>query len=208
MDKHGNTVGSRGSLSNQQKFILIGKILGDGCIEKNGYHARLKIEQCDKQKEYVFWFYQKMKPFVGQQPKIISHSGSNGKETWRWRFNTLSLNLFDSYYSLFYKNGKKIIPLNLSEYLNTPLALAVWYMDDGYLRTDKSGAYLCTSSFSHAENMHLQNILRKNFGIETNIHLAGRYLRLHIPSRSKNKFFRIIAPHICSCLNYKLPLTP
>ena len=50
---HGNTVGSRESLSIRQQAILVGKILGDGCLEKNGNHVRLKIEQADCQKDYV-----------------------------------------------------------------------------------------------------------------------------------------------------------
>jgi len=54
---HGNTVGSRESLTKSQNDILIGKILGDGCLERNGINVRLKIEQGDKQREYVNWLY-------------------------------------------------------------------------------------------------------------------------------------------------------
>jgi hypothetical protein len=31
---------------------------------------------------------------------------------------------------MFYKNGKKVVSLEIAKYL-TPLALAVWLMDDG-----------------------------------------------------------------------------
>ncbi|MEX0895895.1 MAG: hypothetical protein WDZ94_03060 [Patescibacteria group bacterium] len=56
-------MGSRESLSFQQEQILVEKILGDGCLEKNGLNVRLKIEQTDRQKEYVTWLYQRFKAF-------------------------------------------------------------------------------------------------------------------------------------------------
>ncbi|MEX0895894.1 MAG: hypothetical protein WDZ94_03055 [Patescibacteria group bacterium] len=136
------------------------------------------------------------------------HSGRDQKMTKRWRFATLSLSLFDHYRSLFYVDGKKIIPSNIQSLLKTPIALAVWYMDDGYMRTDKSGAYLCTSSFTLLEHKQLQYVLLQNYGIETSIHFAGKYARLHIPARSRDRFLTTISPHIVSCMQYKLSLTP
>lgn len=110
---------------------------------------------------------------------------------------------FDPYQILFYK-GKKIIPENIKSFLKNPLALAIWYMDDGYLRTDKSGAYICTSSFTVAEHKLLQTTLWKNYGVRTNVHLAGGYARLHIPSAYKYLFMRIISPFMLPCMQYKL----
>lgn len=94
MDRYGNTVGSRASLSRQQEAILVGKILGDGCLEKNGNHVRLKIEQGHKQKEYVNWLYNQFKPFVAALPKAIWHGHKNKPKTKRWRFATRSLPVF------------------------------------------------------------------------------------------------------------------
>lgn len=204
MGRYGNTVGSRVNLLDQQKAIIVGKVLGDGCLEKNGLHVRLKIEQADKQKDYVFWLYQEMQPFVGRSPLAVFHSGIDRQEIKRWRFATLSLEIFDFYQALFYQNHKKIIPNQIISFLKDPLTLAIWYMDDGYLRTDHSGAYLCTSSFTIAEHQLLQTALKINFSIETNIHFARGYARLHIPSRSKLRFMEIIRPYVLPCLRYKL----
>lgn len=208
MDTYGNTVGSRVSLSNQQEEILVGKILGDGCLEKNGRHVRLKIEQTDRQKEYVFWLYQQLVPFVGRSPRAVFHAGLDNKQTKRWRFATLSLSLFDNYKTLFYKEGRKIVPKELVSFLKTPLSLAVWYMDDGYMRTDRSGAYICTSSFTLTQHRQLQIVLRRNFQIDTNIHFAGKYARLHIPARNLKYFVNLIKPYVVDCMKYKLTLTP
>jgi hypothetical protein len=42
-------------LTRRQKNILIGLILGDGCLEKNGKNVRLRIEHRIKQMEYLKW---------------------------------------------------------------------------------------------------------------------------------------------------------
>ncbi len=205
---HGNTVGSREGLSFRQKAILIGKILGDGCLEKNGPHVRLKIEQGESQKQYVFWLFEQFKNLVAKPPYSLFHKGRGGKSTKRWRFSTRTLTVFDEYFFRFYVNRKKVIPSLIQNDLIHPVTLATWYMDDGYLRTDHSGAYLCTSSFTVAENKLLQKSLLNVYGLETAIHFAGKYPKLHIPSRSLQHFLTLVEPYVIECFNYKLSLTP
>ena len=55
-----NTVGSRGikRMTTRQRAIVVGKILGDGTLEKNGNYSRLRVCQSDKQKDYVYWLYE------------------------------------------------------------------------------------------------------------------------------------------------------
>jgi len=45
------------NLSEYQKAVLIGTILGDATVEKNGQYNRVKIAHTISQKEYVFWKY-------------------------------------------------------------------------------------------------------------------------------------------------------
>jgi len=59
----GNTVGSRGVLTQRQREIIIGTLLGDASLEKNGKYSRLRIAHYGKQKEYVFWFVKELQPF-------------------------------------------------------------------------------------------------------------------------------------------------
>ena len=205
---HGNTVGSRESLTKSQNDILIGKILGDGCLERNGINVRLKIEQGDKQREYVNWLYDQFKPHVGRPPRALFHSGISGIKTKRWRFSTLTKSFLNPYQTLFYKESRKVISSKIVSLINTPLILAVWYMDDGYMRTDKTGIYLCTSSFSLREHKLLQQALTKNFEIDSSIHYAGEYPRIYIPSRSRDDFLGIIQPYVLGLFRYKLSLTP
>lgn len=190
-------------LTKRQHLILIGKILGDGFLEKNGRFTRLKIGHSEKQKEYVFWCHKEFNNFTTKKPHFI-RVASQYRKVGQYRFSTFSSAIFDRYRKMFYQNRKKIIPNSIKELLKDPLTLAVWYMDDGYKRTDNSGLYLCTSSFSQPEHNLLQDSLYENFGIETNIHFAGGYARLHIPARHKREFCSIVRPHVVSSLDYKL----
>ena len=105
-------------------------------------------------------------------------------------------------------NSKKIIPDTICELLKSPLSLAVWFMDDGYKRNDCNAFRLGTDSFTLEEQKLLQNVLEKNFGIETKVHKKGRYWNIYIPERESKKFVRIIKPYIIPKLKYKIALTP
>lgn len=204
-----NTVGSRGikSLTTKQRAIVVGKILGDGTLEKNGNYSRLRVCQSDKQKDYVYWLYKELKPFVTPKIRLVTPKGYRNSMD-QFRFDTYSLPIFEEYRNIFYKGKKKIIPSSIYELITDPITLAVWYMDDGYKRTDNSGLYLCTSSFTDKENLILKDCLCKNFKIDTNIHYAGGYARLHIPSRSILKFCNLINKYLVKSMLYKIPLTP
>jgi LAGLIDADG DNA endonuclease family len=56
--------------------------------------------------------------------------------------------LFSEYHQLFYDGKRKRVPPELEKGLTTPLALAVWYLDDGGLRPDCKTFRLHTNNFS------------------------------------------------------------
>ena len=59
-------------LSEFQKEVLAGLLLGDGCIErsKNSLGARLKVDQSLEQSEFVLWLYEIFKDFVRTPPRL------------------------------------------------------------------------------------------------------------------------------------------
>ncbi len=199
----GNTVGSRGVLTDRQREIIIGTLLGDGHLEKNGRYTRLRIDHYNKHKEYIFWLAKELTPF-SLTPRIISEIDKrNGKVYTRWHFSTKSLPLFDEFQKLFYVGKRKIIPTNFGE-LITPLSLAIWYMDDGFIRKDSKGFYLCTSSYTQEEHILLTKALHKRFDLLTRIHHQRQYCRTFIPSASADKFNALVKPYILQDFDYKL----
>ena len=115
-----------GSLTQTQKSIIIGSILGDGYLRviKGRRNAFLEINNSVKQKEYVDWKYNQLKSIVKSPPKSRR---SNGNRV-AYRFYTRQHPELTGLWQRFYKNGCKTIPDNLQ--LN-PIILAVWFMDDG-----------------------------------------------------------------------------
>ncbi len=200
-----NTVGSQGILSKTQKEILVGLLLGDGLLELQHKNPRLKIDHSLKQKEYVDWLYFQFEGFCNQKPRQLDRVDSrNGKIYYHYLFSTISTAVLGEYFRMFYIAGKKTLPKNLTVLLKSKLSLAVWYMDDGFKRSDCDSLYLCTSGFSLEEQKFLQEILQKLYGFETKIHFAGKNARIYFPVKSAKRFCDLVRPYILSNFSYKL----
>lgn len=76
----GNTVGSRGVLTQRQREILIGTLLGDAHLEKNGEYTRVRIDHYEKHKEYIFWLAQEFFPFSFKPRHIVQVDKRSGKK--------------------------------------------------------------------------------------------------------------------------------
>lgn len=113
----GDTVGSRGVLSGRQREILVGTLLGDAHLERNGCNFRVRIEHNEKYKDYVFWLAKKLEPFSLAPRYVRDFDKRNGKTYLRWHLSTGSLSLFNEFADFFYKNGRKIVPLKLAKLL-------------------------------------------------------------------------------------------
>lgn len=192
-----NTVGS---LTEEQKSILVGCLLGDGTMRKKK-NAYLEINHCFAQKELVDWLYEKFENFVLTKPKWRKTNGSREA----YRFSTRSLPVFTEYYDLFFIDKKKVIPQNLK--LDC-LSLAVWFMDDG--SKNNSSVYLNTQQFSKQEQLRLIELLWKDFGIESTINKDKIYLRIRIRTKSAKRFVQLIDKFVFPGFKYKYPsvMTP
>jgi hypothetical protein len=111
---------------------------------------------------------------------------------------------FNELHTLFYKNNKKIVPLNIYDILN-PIAISHWIMGDG-AKLNK-GLVLCTDSFTLQEVIRLQNVLLIKYNIESTIQgwRNGRP-RIYILQESMPKLINLIKPHILPSMLYKLHL--
>ena len=71
---------------------------------------------------------------------------------------------------MFYVQGKKVVCNNIIRFLCYPLALALWYLDDGTLRADSCVFRLHTNSYSLHDVELLRCALKENFNIVSTIH--------------------------------------
>jgi hypothetical protein len=192
-----NTVGS---LTQLQKSLIIGSILGDGYVRimLSRKDAFLEINHSIKAKEYVDWKYSVLKNICKSGPK--ERDTNEGRVV--YRFFTKQNHEIKNLLNMFYKNGKKIVPPDLKL---DPVILAIWFMDDG----SKSGlsVYLNSQQFSLADQNRLLNKLRE-VGLNARLNRDKKYYRIRILSESVLKFNQIINAHIIPSMRYKMSYDP
>ena len=193
-------------LSEFQKEVLTGLLLGDGCIErsKNSPGARLKVGQSLKQSEFAEWLYKIFKDFV-QTPPRIKQTYKNGKKYDEVVFNTLTHPCFKSFHEMFYPLGKKIVPESINQFL-TDTALAVWFMSDGSVKSKECrGRILNTQSFSRADIKRLTSLLKEKFNLQVNIRTQKDGLQIYISAKSAGILNKLLKDKILPFFYYKLP---
>lgn len=215
------------------RSAVIGMVLGDGCLTKrweNG-EACFQLSQCEKQYDYLLWKQNILNKITSSKinktertltEKDFSFYKDKPKTFYGYHLNTNRHPFFTKLYNRFYHTdefGKKVKVVD--EYLVkkiNPLALAIWFMDDGCSgenkRTEheKPSYYLCTNNFDYANQLLLKKSLKLNFNLDWNINKAevskdGSYnYRLRLAQRENEKFLEIVRPLIIPSLQYKLKL--
>lgn len=202
------TAGLKFKLTKEQKSIIVGNLLGDGHLESrtSGKTYRLKVEHSISQRLYVDWQYLKLASFVGTPPRVKLKS-RYGRTSQNYEFSTLSSSSLRFFGQSFYREGKKKVPLIIKKLL-TPLALAVWFMDDGSIKSNHHRALILnTQCFSESDLKKLQQAFLENFGIETVLRKQKEGKQIYILSQSVEKFIEIISPYLLPSMKFKLGMT-
>lgn len=183
-----------GSLTEAQQSMIIGTLLGDGSMRKKT-NAHLEINHAFSQKALVDWKYDALKHFVATPPTARRGNG----QRIAYRFTTRSVPELTPFYDIFYPKGKKIIPKELTL---TPLALTVWFMDDG--SRSRTSVYLNSQQFTLENQYQLMNSL-KQLQIQSTLNRDKKYFRIRIRVASIPLFRKLVAPYLLREFMYKLP---
>jgi len=192
------------NLSPEARSVVVGSLLGDGYLYPNG---TLQIEHRLDHAAYTLWKYEMLKCIAGRPPSTVERYDSRTGKTYRsMRFYTKAV--LKQFRNAFYEDRRKVLPMNLGELLD-PLAIAVWFMDDGSrgARTPK-GLVINTSSFSADEQAQLRSVLAEKFGVTTSTHRVGKGFQLYIKASSYEMFVELVSPHLVPLMRYKLPVDP
>lgn len=192
-------------LTRQQQAIAVGLMLGDGHLEtqNQGRTYRLKIEQSFGHREYVDWLYGQLGN-LGQTPPRAREQIRAEKVNQKYGFNTLSLASLRFYGQLFYRGGEKVVPKLIGK-LVTPLSLAVWFMDDGSIKSAHHRAkILNTQAFDSDSIENLRQMLAVRFKIDVTLRAQKDGTQLYIPSIEIEKFVSLIGEYIVPAMRYKL----
>lgn len=190
--------------------VIVGSLLGDLHIQKNkGLTNRCRLRFCHsiKQKEYVDWKYAVFKPNFCRTTKLPYQTDRD-----EYLFYTSYEECFAKYHSMWYQEKaqkfSKIVPKNIEQLLNNPIALAIWYLDDGTKR-NYNACRFATQSFSLEENLLLQSTLETNFKLTVKVEKWWNKKKqkdmygLYVPS--ENKSFSTFKQIIYSFVKTEIP---
>ena len=185
-----------GSLTQEQKSIIIGSLIGDGYLRivQRRKDAFLEVNHSIDEKDYVDWKYRKLKALVKSLPK--QRKGNEGRIA--YRFFTRQHPELTELYRKFYRQGKKIVPKIKLD----PLVIAVWFMDDGS-KTYKT-YYFNTQRFDWKSQQRLIEILKTQYGIDCTLNRDKEYYRIRIKQNSAKRFRELIEKNIIPSMKYKL----
>lgn len=193
-------------LSSEVDQIILGSLLGDGCIIKKS-NGMFTINHSLVQKEYAMYKYELLKRF-GLEMKIREATerkfesyieGRKIKDNGFIKLESPVNRSFNVYREEWYKH-KKIVPDSICRL--GPLGLAIWFMDDG--SSNKSSYYLSTNGFEYDDVKKLTVLLHTNFGIYSTIHVNKDKFIIYIQAKSRELFTEIVKDYLCPSMLRKI----
>ena len=186
-----------GSLTQLQRSVIIGCILGDGYLRKmpGRKDAFLEVNHPIRAKEYVDWKYEILQEICASKPK----KRRIDEKRIAYRFFTRQHPELTALYEKFYQNGKKVVPAGIKL---DPVILAVWFMDDGS-KTKKKDVYLNCQQFDFRSQRRLLHALRM-MGVRARMNKDKKYYRIRIYKGSIPRFLDLIESYVIPSMRYKI----
>jgi hypothetical protein len=187
-------------LTERQRAVLVGTLLGDGCLAKHGRFHRLHVKHKSAHRALAELKYEVFRNLVSMPLHEFDQKLAN-KLYPCVQFATRTSAALSEWHSRFYQSGRKIVPTDVAALLN-PLALAVWLMDDG--AADYAGVTFQTHSFVDSEVELLVAALESEFGLTANSRSNRGGKIIYVRKQSLDRLREAVAPHLLPEFDYKL----
>ncbi|MCB0926978.1 MAG: recombinase RecA [Mycobacterium sp.] len=198
-------------LSDQQFQVILGSLMGDGNLSPNlrGRNGvRFRMGHGARQVDYLDW----KTGLLGN----IKHSVRENDKGARFADFTPLPELGELQRAVYLGDGKKFLSEDYLKAL-TPLALAVWYMDDGSFTVRSKGLQqrtaggsgrieICVEAMSDGSRERLRDYLRDTHGLDVRLRSAGAAGKavLVFSTAATAKFQELVAPYMAPSMEYKL----
>jgi hypothetical protein len=180
--------------------LLVGSMLGDGRIARNPNSARYMENHTDAQKAYLEWKRQQWGAWSEKTLAPVLWKTS-GKEYPGWRLETVSHATLLPWHGLFYPNpGPKQLAMEVVALVD-PVALAVWFMDDG-----STGWWPRITFGMSPASRAVAYLIFEKFGLQPRWELhRGNTGEFHFHGETQAEhFIELVSQHIPACMQYKL----
>ncbi|WP_417553728.1 intein-containing recombinase RecA [Microbispora sp. NBC_01189] len=198
-------------LSERQWQVILGSVMGDGNLSPNRSGrtgVRFRMGHGADQRAYLDWK-------CSMLGNIGCSRTTNAKGAAFADFTPLP-ELDELHQVVYFGDGKKHLTWDFIKAL-TPLALAVWYMDDGAFTLRSKGLQerteggsgrieICVEAMSPGSRDRLREHLAGAYGLDVKLtHRGARQVAvLGFSTESSAKFQKLIAPYVHPSMAYKL----
>src|SRR5580692_547706 len=198
-------------LGKQQFQLILGSLMGDGNLSPNRRDrsgTRFRMGHGAKQAAYLDWK-------VSLLGNIGCSRTTNAKGAVFADFAPLP-ELAELHDVVYFGDGKKHLSWDYLKAL-TPLALAVWYMDDGSFTLRSKGVQertqggsgrieICVEAMSPGTRERILQYLRDTRGLDVRLRSAGTRQKAVITftTAATEKFQKLVAPYVHPSMEYKL----
>ncbi len=190
--------------------LIVGSMLGDSHAERY-YNTTLKLgntrltfQVSQFNQSYSRYLYLICNNYTHCTKPTFEQRSSNNKTYNSLRFKTKRHPAFNQIHDYFYNGNTKILPSTIQHYLS-PLALAIWFMDDG--SKCGPGVRLATNKYSIQDVQNICYILNHKYQLIATPNKCGRPNQrvVYISKKSIPQFFSILKPYILPQMLYKIP---
>lgn len=198
-------------LSDQQWQVVLGSLLGDGSISPNRRGrsgVRFRLGHGARQADYLDWKVS----LLGN----LGHTITTNAKGARFADFTPLAELHELWQAVYLGDGKKHLSWDYLKAL-TPLALAIWYLDDGTFTLRSKGVQertrggtgrieICVEAMSQGSRERLASYLRDTHDLDVKLIRRGRHQNafLMFTTAATAKFQEIVAPYVPASMEYKL----
>jgi 6-pyruvoyl tetrahydropterin synthase/QueD family protein len=198
------------TLTYEESQIIIGSLLGNGYFFRgqNKNSIYLILEQEIVQLNYLLWKGSKLSRLGAKFYQYYRYNPVKNRYTTYNQIRTQNLYIFGNLIEYFYNSTGKYINSEILEYVD-PLALAIWFMDDGTHPEGLTWGSLATQSFSKSDNELIADFLKTKFNIGCRIAKDAKNMSYIFFNKEQFKqLSNIIEPHIFYQMGYKIGKVP
>jgi len=204
-------ISEKKALGGQQEQVVLGALMGDGSLSPNRKGrtgVRFRMGHGAKQAEYLDW-----------KVSLLGNIGCSRTQNEKGAVfaDFAPLPELDELREVVYFGGdKKHITWEHLKAM-TPLALAVWYMDDSCFTVRSQGLQerteggsgrieICVEAMSEGSRERIVDYLRDTHGLDVRLRLAGerQMAVLQFSTESSARFQEMVAPFVHPSMEYKL----
>lgn len=186
-----------------QKSVLLGKLLGDGHLQRAAAGSMSVVwGHREADRDYVAWTSRALADLASDSTRTLTSGYGSTIHTARTTFHPSIAEHFGS----MVERGTKRVPEWIADALD-PIALAFWYMDDGSLITQEGQedrATLSTCAFDGRDLAVLMQGLAR-LGIKGELMNADHHPVIRFNSAAAEQLFLLVAPYVPPVMQRKLP---